>query len=121
MRICTGCQQELPLKDFYSKGNRPYAMCKSCFNAYCVQRWINRKEQVIEQMGNRCADCQQSYPYPVYEFHHLDPARKEFDWTRLRLRSQFEIDKELSGCVLLCANCHRMRHANERQAALAVK
>jgi hypothetical protein len=49
-------------------------------------------------------------PLWVLEFHHRDPATKEFgvggfNGSLGRLRT--EVDK----CDLLCANCHRLRHA----------
>jgi hypothetical protein len=66
-------------------------------------------------MGSSCVDCGISYPnthYSVFDFHHLDPSEKDVDWSKLRLRSWDKIVKELSKCVLLCSNCHRIRHSN---------
>jgi len=88
--------------------------CKKCFNARCQQRWVKRKLEAIDYLGNRCADCDlhisQSH-YAVFEFHHLDPTQKDADWNKLRLSSSARILSELAKCVLLCANCHRIRHA----------
>ena len=79
-----------------------------------VQRWINRKIKAVESMGGLCKDCGltlEDSHYSIFEFHHLDSSEKGDSWTKLRLKSQEAIDKELSKCVLLCANCHRLRHA----------
>ena len=65
-------------------------------------------------MGGRCADCLGEFHYAVYEFHHLDPTLKEFGWHRLRLRSTAAIRAEPGKCIFLCTNCHRIRHATER-------
>ena len=79
-----------------------------------MRRWIKRKEQAIEDKGNKCYDCEHSFPYPAYDFHHLDPASKDMDWNKMRLVTEQKLKEELAKCVLLCAVCHRMRHYNER-------
>lgn len=53
------------------------------------------------------------------EFHHLDPATKN---PRLRKKDLVslpvaEIRAEVELCEVICANCHRIRHAVERAAA----
>lgn len=112
-RVCSSCQEELTADNFYKKGNRLQAMCKSCFNSYCVSRWRNRKLEAIEKMGGVCADCNGKFHFSVYDFHHLDPNEKEFSWNKMRLVSDKKLYKELSKCVLLCSNCHRIRHYDE--------
>jgi hypothetical protein len=64
-------------------------------------------------MGSKCVDCNLSYPnepYVIFDFHHKKPKEKDYDWTKMRLRSWDKIKKELKKCILLCANCHRKRH-----------
>ncbi|AOO12102.1 hypothetical protein Np200711_156 [Cyanophage S-RIM44] len=50
------------------------------------------------------------------EFHHLDPEVKDdnFNVGRMKTWSLKRIDEELSTCVVLCANCHRMRHVDDK-------
>lgn len=115
---CTECKKEKDLTEFYKKADRKngHNLCKSCFNKYCVNRWQQRKNEAIVYKGGECVDCKLSYPqYPaaIFEFHHLDPTQKDTDWNKLRLTSWEKIKKELDKCVLLCANCHRIRHHNE--------
>jgi hypothetical protein len=85
-------------------------MCKSCFNAYCIQRWIKRKQQAIKYKGGCCQKCGYDKFYGALEFHHLDPSEKDGDWHKLRLKSWDKIKYELDKCILLCANCHREAH-----------
>lgn len=113
MKTCVKCLSLLDTSKFYDKGreNRTASWCKDCFNQYCVDRWIRIKLETIERFGSKCKDCEQSYHYSVYEFHHLHPDKKEYTWTKMRLMSQIKRDVELTKCVMLCANCHRVRHA----------
>ena len=114
MSVCTTCKVKLTEKNSYRKGNRLNSRCKDCFNKYCMERWISRKVKAIESMGNKCYDCDQSFPYPAYDFHHLDPTQKDLDWSKMRLVNEERLKNELSKCVLLCAVCHRLRHHNEK-------
>lgn len=116
MKYCTKCDSNKAVTEFYSKGKekRTSSWCKSCFNSYCIERWIQRKLKVINKFGDKCLDCDKQYHYAVYEFHHLDPSTKETSWTKMRLMSEARMQKELSKCVMLCANCHRLRHAELR-------
>ena len=117
-KICTICNVEKLITDFYRQGDRKNgsSMCKKCFNKYCSDRWVDKKIDAINYKGNSCVDCNVSYPtypYVIFDFHHLDPSDKDVDWSKLRLRSWNKIVEELDKCILLCSNCHRMRHYNE--------
>lgn len=111
MRICSSCGREEPAVEFYNSGRKTQARCKDCFNRYCIERWRRIKAEEVARMGGVCQDCRDSFHPDVFDFHHEDPATKEFQWTRLRLFSAQRRRAELAKCVLLCANCHRLRHA----------
>lgn len=70
---------------------------------------IAAKQKAVEYLGNCCFDCKKQYPLSVYDFHHLDPKEKEFHIGDKRTWGE-SLQKELAKCVLLCANCHRIRH-----------
>ena len=91
--------------------------CKPCFNRMCVVRWRRIKADEVERMGGRCADCGGAFHPDVFEFHHPDPRIREYAWTKLRLFSAERRRRELAKCVMLCANCHRMRHVVAEPAA----
>ena len=113
MSLCTTCNIEITPENTYKRSGRPgklMSRCKSCFNSYCVDRWRKRKIKAIENMGNKCHDCENTFPFVVYDFHHLDPNEKEFDWSKMRLVSEEKLQRELEKCILLCSNCHRIRH-----------
>lgn len=113
---CSVCNEKKSLSEFYSRSarnNKPYDRCKKCFNNYVSKRWISKKIDSIIYKGSQCLDCGISYPsepYVIFEFHHRDPSQKDVDWSKLRLRTDGKIKKELDKCDLLCSNCHRKRH-----------
>lgn len=117
-KLCSKCDQPKLESEFYHRKNRKNSatgMCKTCFNSYCVQRWIERKIEAIHYKGDHCGDCSiafPDYPYVIFEFHHLDPNQKDMDWGEMRKTSWVNIVKELDKCVLLCSNCHKIRHHN---------
>lgn len=109
MKQCSTCHDTKPLSDYYNKGaSKKQSMCKYCFNKYCMERWRQKKLEAIKYLGGKCIDCNTVFHYSVFEFHHL--RDKDVNWTKLRLRSPDKIKHELDKCVLLCANCHRLRH-----------
>lgn len=71
------------------------------------------RDLLLTAFGNKCSVCGYDKCKRALQFHHLDPATKEFDisgkgqtlsWKRLKA----EADK----CVLLCANCHAEAEEN---------
>jgi len=114
---CPKCDLDKKISEFYKKKDRKNGshVCKTCFNDYCSNRWVERKIDAIKYMGSKCLDCGIEYPihpYVVFDFHHLNPLEKDFDWAKMRLVSKVKMVKELDKCVLLCSNCHRIRHHN---------
>lgn len=113
-KICSKCKAEKDISEFYKKDKTYYhAYCKECFNDYCSQRWIAKKIEAIKYLGSKCNNCSVSYPnypYVVFDFHHLDPTIKQFDWDKMKLQSEKNLFKELDKCILLCSNCHRIIH-----------
>ena len=77
-------------------------------DAYAVKRANNNKLKLIAFFGGRCSDCKGSFHPSAYDFHHLDPSKKD---GLLKLdRSWERVLKDTEGCILLCSNCHRARH-----------
>ena len=70
----------------------------------------NNKLKAIEYLGGKCTDCKHVYLPAVYDFHHLDSTTKDKNIARIMGRKWENILPELNKCILLCANCHRIRH-----------
>jgi hypothetical protein len=55
-----------------------------------------------------CADCGGTFDPVCMDFHHVR-GTKDFNigWGRYGLE---RLKREIEKCIVLCANCHRMRH-----------
>lgn len=122
MKTCKKCNITKESSDYYShikkgKGNQKWkyldSYCKKCRLNYSFTRSINVKLKSIEYLGGKCQDCGLIDLPCVFDFHHLDPAKKEIAFGSRGGKSFERLKSELDKCVLLCANCHRKRHQNE--------
>jgi len=74
-------------------------------------------KNIIDRYKSRygCCDCSVKHlpPY-VYDLHHLEPDTKEGAVSRLIRTSSWErIKNEIKKCIILCSNCHRIRHSDK--------
>jgi len=69
----------------------------------------DRKTLLVNHFDNKCFDCNNSFPDCVYDFHHIDPTTKDFKLSSYRSISD-KLWEEVNKCVMLCSNCHRIRH-----------
>ena len=100
---CECCFKEL-------KNNRR-KRCDTCNTAI---RRIKLKKKCVEYKGNKCKTCKTKYEnLSVYDFHHIEPDKKDFELTSLNIAkmSWNDIKIELDKCMLLCSNCHRIEHS----------
>lgn len=96
---CSQCSEKID-----SKGG--WGLCRK---HYRQERVTTIKETLISLFGGKCLCCKQQYPKHVFDFHHL--RGKELSPSFLITNhSAKRIAEELSNCILLCANCHRMVH-----------
>jgi len=67
----------------------------------------------------KCAVCGQSFPDcpEIIDFHHMGKEKKENRIAEMVQKKvpRSRIEKEISKCVPLCANCHRRLHYLERE------
>ena len=72
----------------------------------------------IEHLGGKCMRCGYSKYPEVLEFHHRYPSQKDFNVSKKGLTRSWErTKKEIEKCDLLCANCHREMHVEQKLAA----
>lgn len=79
-----------------------------------VINWRKRtKEKLVKYKGGKCERCEYNKCINALEFHHLDPNEKDFQiggksWSFERLK------KEVDKCILVCSNCHREIHSENK-------
>jgi hypothetical protein len=108
------------------EADKCFLLCANCHrirharsktnSGHPVVRFRQRmKLRSVAALGGICRGCGFASPVDALEFHHLDPAGKEFAISVDGVpRSWPRIEAELAKCVLLCANCHRETHAGLR-------
>lgn len=82
--------------------------------AYNLKQYNKRKEERREwwdEVKNHpCQDCGGKFHPSAMEFHHVN-GDKEFTPSRgIYTMRKERILKEIEKCILICANCHRVRH-----------
>jgi hypothetical protein len=135
-KVCPRCKEEKPSDSFCRDRNKKSGLtshCKSCKNvsntiwrsknpdkiAFYNKKskqgiYVKRKMFCLEYKGNKCEDCgiiANVNNRSIFDFHHTDPSMKDKGIAiGSRTRSIKSIKQELDKCILLCANCHRLRH-----------
>lgn len=126
-KICRVCNQEKEYSKFHLHKEcvgGVIGTCRDCTNK-SKEGWLEKtrltrvakqtkknrdnKAYWVQEKGGKCADCQERYPQCVYQFHHVDGTKEANPSTVMNWefnRAKQEMDK----CVLLCANCHMIRH-----------
>ena len=128
MKVCRVCGVEKELKAFHPNKSCSLGVtgtCRDCTRSR-INKWYSdnrprrqkaandvnkrRKREVIEHFGGKCHDCGGVFPPCVYAFHHLDPSQKDVNPSQAIQNGPRSMWKELDKCVMLCANCHMIRH-----------
>lgn len=65
--------------------------------------------KIKQQRGGKCEKCGYNKCLKALEFHHLDPAQKDFTISNDHFKL-VEAIEESKKCILICANCHRELH-----------
>ena len=135
-KICSKCLESKPLDCFYvnktKKDGRSF-VCKTCHKEYNKKHYSDnknvykqsaklsrdkRKKWWLDKKSNlKCSVCDENHPATL-DFHHTDPLVKDGDLSKM-IGNGVKLEnilKEIEKCVVLCANCHRKLHYNERIA-----
>ncbi len=133
MKVCSCCGGEKPLVDFNFKNKAKglyQARCRLCMKSCKREHYQKNKQRYLENKNRRieenkawykeyksklsCSECGFNNPKAL-QFHHTDD-NKEGNIGEM-IHNGNSIDKvitEINKCVVLCANCHMVHHANER-------
>jgi hypothetical protein len=95
-----------------SRKDRPDHRCRKCAVEAVQRRREKIKLDAIAYKGGKCVKCGYNKCVAALEFHHINPALKEFGMGQNgATKSWATIKQELDKCILLCANCHREIHS----------
>lgn len=90
--------------------------CEACTGARFTSNDKRRranKEWMDRAKDKPCADCGGRFPTVCMDFDHRDPALKSFRISEGGLRSRVSLEAEIAKCDVVCANCHRVRTADQ--------
>jgi hypothetical protein len=132
MKLCYICKCEKNEEDFLfrnkSKGTR-HKSCKDCYKitrkksyeankSYYIEKSKRRRIEISDWFFNiksnlKCELCGFSH-VACLDFHHTNND-KEMEVSKLVSNgSKKKILDEINKCIVLCSNCHRIHHFNER-------
>lgn len=134
---CSMCHDDLPATDefFASRFDRStpqlQSACRKCQKEYRKKHYELNKDKYINKAKIykiefskwfedlkkelKCAKCGENR-FWVLDFHHKDPLLKEDNVSLLaQNQNKKAVLKEIEKCEVLCSNCHRDLHYQERQ------
>lgn len=141
LKRCSGCGLMKPLSDFNFKQrsrDRRQDRCRPCDGAR-RREWYRRPGNKARTLGYvrkqkkrlrawfanlklslACEKCGEDHPAAL-DLHHRDPSQKDLAISAMHGSgvSQARILEEMKKCSVLCANCHRKLHFEERFGPIA--
>lgn len=106
------------MADWYQRNNAD-AVWKEARNKQRAELRRNNKSKAVAHMGSKCFDCNNSFPDCCYDFHHKDSSSVNDVPSTVLHGSWKRILEEMEKCLMLCSNCHRIRHNLEGYSAHA--
>lgn len=117
MKTCNHCNETLDDSLFNYKSGQPKKSGLQNRCKPCVLKLLKVHRQKMRNLVNRwkcmkgCSECGFKGHHFQLDLDHVDPSSKyaqnhrayEPNWKKERIK------KELAKCVILCANCHRLK------------
>lgn len=116
-RKCIYCGGDFTINNASTRENGNFkSVCRDCDKKLVLFRQQLIKKEIVIYMGDKCFDCKHQFEYRIYDLHHIDPSTKEYNISSNRKLNIESNKQELKKCVLLCQNCHRLRHREMHKA-----
>ena len=99
--------------DFKTKGQlkRKKEKNKKIYTKYQKEKREERKQKLVALRGGKCVKCGYNKCYACLDFHHRDPATKEFEISASGLLLKWDrLVNEANKCDVYCKNCHNELH-----------
>ena len=109
----TRYEKEKKTQKEYNKTPRGIIACQKAINNHLIKS----KEMMKELKLNGCSICGYNKCNSALAFHHVEQKEKKY-WLNITFITGYSnnlIIEELDKCILLCENCHREVHENERR------
>lgn len=126
MKLCKYCKKYYPESDFgvaVTTEKKVYRRhkCRYCYRKAKkqlwkrYQKWLNdyKKQHHCSQCGNK--------DYRVLEFHHAQGKELPGSLCTCKGHSFKKIKSEVRKCIILCENCHRILHHQEKTKKFEAK
>ena len=123
-QTCKDCQDKLVFgKNWKGVYKSNSYVCIPCIGWRGTRKKRESKIRCLEYLGGRCVDCvkqgREGIFHPsAFDFHHADPSTKDIGINKMLGGNWDRLKKELDKCILLCANCHRVRHGATEERKL---
>lgn len=106
---CKECTKKM-VTNHYSN-NKEYYKNKTKFHTTLKKDWFNEYKLTL-----KCKECGENHP-AVLDFHHNNPNQKESEVSTMVYKnwSLNKIKEEINKCTVLCSNCHRKLHWENKQ------
>lgn len=134
-KICATCKQDKNI-DAFNRNKQTkdgyQRQCRKCHKKYKDNHYLDNKEKYIEKAKRnkkkalakalewksqfQCSRCSENH-IATLEFHHLDPTQKDLEVSTAIYRGWGldAIKKEADKCIVLCSNCHKKLHYEQKQ------
>ena len=75
-----------------------------------IKDWLKEYKTTL-----KCENCEENHP-ACLDFHHIKPKEKKFSVANIKYFPSWSLLKaEIAKCRVLCANCHRKIHYEQRK------
>lgn len=103
-------KQKLASKKYYEKNKKQIIKNSSDARKKITKRFAEYKATL------HCTRCGQNHPATL-DFHHVTRSKGDVKLYLLVRNGHFwkRIMQEVDKCVVLCANCHRIHHHDEKE------
>lgn len=132
MKKCTTCNERKEIEEFTKNRSKVDGLnnrCKLCQRLISKKHYRENKQYYLTRNEDRrqetllffneykelcqCCFCNEKDSCCL-DFHHVNPQDKEFAVSDMARGYGIDaLKKEISKCIVVCANCHRKIHADK--------
>lgn len=130
-KCCSRCGEDKPLDKFPKSKGKVRQPCRKCQRLYVRAHYNKNRKYYLEKQKARkegirawileiksklsCIRCGESH-IACTEFHHRDLEQKEEELSNVAGRGwkKERILEEIEKCDVLCSNCHRKLHFEDK-------